>query len=218
MDVSKWLSDNDIKTIKDYVEKVDLQIYLQNKELIIQTMKQIEKLHWFYIDNLQKKFNFERVGFKKFIEYLFYGKNVPTSYKKYIKKYISIYSQYKRALPRFGTIIRFNNEYLMVKNIGSNVYGFPKGKVENNEADYQTAIRETFEETGINISSIIDVSKFTIIYDVKYFLIDLNNKINFNKLPFDYNEIYDRKWVKLPTLDKNILSSHAKVFMKILSI
>lgn len=33
-------------------------------------------------------------------------------------------------------------------------YGFPKGHLEKNEIEEQTAIRETYEEVGINVEII----------------------------------------------------------------
>ena len=56
-----------------------------------------------------------------------------------------------------GAVV-FNNDngiikYLLVRN-KSGVYGFPKGHVENNETEEETAIREIYEETGVKVSLI----------------------------------------------------------------
>lgn len=39
-------------------------------------------------------------------------------------------------------------KYLVVRQ-GNNTWGFPKGHIENNESELQTAIRELKEETGL---------------------------------------------------------------------
>ena len=47
---------------------------------------------------------------------------------------------------------RINNEikYLLVRNLAGQ-YGFPKGHVERDETEEQTALREVLEEVGITV-------------------------------------------------------------------
>ncbi|NLZ46755.1 MAG: NUDIX domain-containing protein [Clostridiales bacterium] len=49
-----------------------------------------------------------------------------------------------------------NTEILLIKHINSGHWSFPKGHVEGNETEIETAIREIKEETGIDV--IIDQS------------------------------------------------------------
>ncbi len=42
-------------------------------------------------------------------------------------------------------------EYLLIKHRKGGHWGFPKGHVEEGETDRQTALREVYEETGLNI-------------------------------------------------------------------
>lgn len=74
-------------------------------------------------------------------------------------------------------IIVFNNEKVLVihQNIGH--WGLPKGHVEIGETEEETAIREVFEETGINANIIPGFRKMityqvkeNIIKDVVYFV------------------------------------------------
>lgn len=48
---------------------------------------------------------------------------------------------------------RINNEikYLLIRNL-TGIYGFPKGHVEGNEAEEETALREVLEETGVTVN------------------------------------------------------------------
>ena len=59
-----------------------------------------------------------------------------------------------------GAIVftRINNKvkYLLVQNLVG-IYGFPKGHVEMNETEEQTAQREILEEVGLRVSFIPDV-------------------------------------------------------------
>lgn len=64
-----------------------------------------------------------------------------------------------------GTIIVNEGKVLIIEQ-SSGFYGFPKGHVEGNETEVETAIRETKEE--VNIDVVVDESKrFTISYIVK---------------------------------------------------
>ena len=44
-------------------------------------------------------------------------------------------------------------KYLLISNIGG-VYGFPKGHVECDETEAETALREVYEETHLKINLI----------------------------------------------------------------
>ena len=54
-----------------------------------------------------------------------------------------------------GTVVfrktRGKYAVLLIKNKYTDCWSFPKGHVEEGENEYQTAIRETFEETGIEV-------------------------------------------------------------------
>ena len=52
-----------------------------------------------------------------------------------------------------GCIIVDNNQVLLVKHNGGH-WGFPKGHVEKNETEEQTAIREVKEETNLDVEII----------------------------------------------------------------
>lgn len=49
-----------------------------------------------------------------------------------------------------GTIIFNDNKVLVVKQL-SGFYGFPKGHIDGDETEVETAIRETKEEVGIDV-------------------------------------------------------------------
>ena len=69
------------------------------------------------------------------------------------------------SVKRCGIIMTVNKEesiekdkdnfllYLLVLGRQSNKWGFPKGHMEQNETEEQTALREVREETGIELSS-----------------------------------------------------------------
>lgn len=64
-----------------------------------------------------------------------------------------------------GTLVFKDNKILMIKhNVGH--WSFPKGHVEKGETEFETAIRETKEETNIDVEIICD-KRFIIEYSPK---------------------------------------------------
>ena len=93
-----------------------------------------------------------------------------------------------------------NTEILLIKHINSGHWSFPKGHVEGDETEVETAMREIKEETGIDV--IIDQSfRETVTYsprrdthkEVVYFIAKAKNT--------DYtpqeDEIADIRWVEI---------------------
>ena len=62
-----------------------------------------------------------------------------------------------------GAVVFNNNKVLIIKHILGHV-SFPKGHVEGNETEEETAIREVKEETGIDIE-IINDKKYYVQYE-----------------------------------------------------
>lgn len=93
-----------------------------------------------------------------------------------------------------------NVELLLIKNANGGHWSFPKGHVEKDETEEQTALREIKEETGIDV--ILDVSfRHTITYapkkdiskDVIYFL---GKATTYDYTPQE-EEIAQIKWVEI---------------------
>ena len=93
-----------------------------------------------------------------------------------------------------GTII-IDNEKVLIINQKQGFYGFPKGHMENNETEIETAIRETKEETNLDV--LIDKEKrYSLNYvidneidkEVIYFLAKSINK-NIKKQESEINDI-----------------------------
>lgn len=93
-----------------------------------------------------------------------------------------------------------NTEILLIKHVNSGHWSFPKGHVEANETEVETALREIKEETGIDV--IIDPTfRETVSYSPKkdtqkvvvYFIAKAKN---FEYIPQE-EEISDIKWVEI---------------------
>ena len=105
-----------------------------------------------------------------------------------------------------GTMCFNGNKVLMVKHNAGH-WAFPKGHVEENETEVETAIRETKEETGIE-SEIISDQQFIITYspkenvikDVIYFIAKPKN----SELNRQESEIADLDWVNIEEAEDRI--------------
>lgn len=93
-----------------------------------------------------------------------------------------------------------NTEILLIKHVNSGHWSFPKGHVEKDETEIQTALREIKEETGIDV--IIDPTfRETVSYSPKkdtqkivvYFIAKAKN---YDYIPQE-EEISDIKWVEI---------------------
>ncbi|MBQ9980939.1 MAG: NUDIX domain-containing protein [Oscillospiraceae bacterium] len=93
-----------------------------------------------------------------------------------------------------------NLEILLIKHINSGHWSFPKGHIEANETEQETALREIKEETGIDV--VLDPSfRETVHYSPKK---DINKEVvYFLAKPRQYEiviqeeEIADARWVEI---------------------
>ena len=70
------------------------------------------------------------------------------------------------------------NEFLLL-NYPQGHWDFIKGKIEQNEATHETALRETREETGISNIEFIDGFEENIEYDFRFKREDVHKKVIF---------------------------------------
>lgn len=107
-----------------------------------------------------------------------------------------------------GCVIFNNNEVLVIKDTNGN-YGFPKGHMENGETEVETAMRETKEETNVDV--IVDENRR---YEINYYIkerdidktvVFFRARYNGGDLKIQEGETEEIQWV--PTKDVlNILT------------
>lgn len=107
-------------------------------------------------------------------------------------------------------------QVLLVKHSSGNYWAFPKGKQEIGESDKETAFRELFEETGLNIDVVLTEKelheKYTFIRDgkrykkfVRYFPAIVKGEVK-----LDEKEIQDAKWINLSDVERYITFSEGR--------
>ena len=96
-----------------------------------------------------------------------------------------------------------NIEYLCISHRNDGHWGFPKGHIEKNESEQETAVREVREETGIQITLISGFRekveypvKQGVIKDVIFFLAMVNND---DDVHIQLDELQDYKWANFKT-------------------
>ena len=99
-----------------------------------------------------------------------------------------------------GAVIENNGKILMIfQNNG--FWGFPKGHVEKDETEAETAVREVFEETGVWVE-INEENRFELKYDIEDLKIHKTTVLFTAKLVDDSKqkkqdeEIAELRWVK----------------------
>lgn len=116
-----------------------------------------------------------------------------------------------------GCIVIHKGKVLIIKQ-HQGFYGFPKGHMEKNETEIETAKRETKEETGIDV--IIDLEKR---FEVSYFTRKNNLKkvIYFLAYPkhnidiqIQEKEILEAKWVPITEVENILTYDNVKELWK----
>jgi 8-oxo-dGTP pyrophosphatase MutT (NUDIX family) len=118
-----------------------------------------------------------------------------------------------------GAIVFNDNSVLIIEQF-QGFFSFPKGHVEGNETEEETAIREVKEETNIDIE-IISKKKYKINYkingNIKKEVVFFIAKATSFKLKNQENEIISCEWIdKNKVLDKLTYNNIKKVYKNVL--
>lgn len=116
---------------------------------------QIEQAHWFYEDFIRDHNpSLPSFGLKTFSAKIF--QHCPLLHRWQHDKAFDDFIKYKVRVPVCGAIILNDklDKCLLVKGWSAKSgWGFPKGKINKDESQYNCAAREVLEETGFDISS-----------------------------------------------------------------
>ncbi|MBE7037573.1 MAG: NUDIX domain-containing protein [Ruminococcaceae bacterium] len=106
---------------------------------------------------------------------------------------------------------------LMVKHINGGHWSFPKGHVEQNETEAQTAKREIMEETGINVEidtrfkeKVTYSPKKDVLKDVIFFAAKTEEKEYIRQ----QEEISKIEWVNLTDAEKKVAFENDRMMIK----
>lgn len=128
-------------------------------------------------------------------------------------------------IPTYGAVIMSDNMVLLVQHYWpQNFWGFPKGKIEEEEDPFKCATREVFEETGYDISKSANPNTFIEgVYKGRKSRLYVVDNVPREKLfaPRHRNEIKQCKWFNLDTLisynnEEGVLNASSHFMMTLL--
>ncbi|NWW54764.1 DCP2 hydrolase, partial [Pedionomus torquatus] len=142
-----------------------LHIPSEERDNAIRVCFQIELAHWFYLDfYMQNTPGLPQCGIRDFakadILLLLLFNHCPflLPQGEDVQKVLDKWKEYKMGVPTYGAIIldeTLENVLLVQGYLAKSGWGFPKGKVNKEEAPHDCAAREVFEETGFDIKDYI---------------------------------------------------------------
>ncbi|KAI8995654.1 DCP2-domain-containing protein [Trametes punicea] len=122
---------------------------------------QVEQAHWYYEDFIreQNPSKFPSYTLKTFSEALFHACPLLAHWAQDHDRTFASFMQYKTRVPVCGAIMLNDtwDKCVLVKGWKSSAgWGFPKGKINEQEPKHRCAIREVLEETGYNLENQLD--------------------------------------------------------------
>ncbi|NWU94632.1 DCP2 hydrolase, partial [Upupa epops] len=146
-----------------------LHIPSEERDNAIRVCFQIELAHWFYLDfYMQNTPGLPQCGIRDFAKadiLFYYFNHCPflLPHGEDVQKVLDEWKEYKMGVPTYGAIIldeTLENVLLVQGYLAKSGWGFPKGKVNKEEAPHDCAAREVFEETGFDIKDYICKEEF----------------------------------------------------------
>ncbi|KAI4890708.1 hypothetical protein NFI96_011537 [Prochilodus magdalenae] len=134
--------------LDDLCSRFILHIPSEERDNAIRVCFQIELAHWFYLDfYMQNTPGLPQLSLFNHCPFLLpQGEDV--------QKVLEQWKEYKMGVPTYGAIIldeTLDNVLLVQGYLAKSGWGFPKGKVNEDEAPHDCAVREVLEETGFDI-------------------------------------------------------------------
>ncbi|WZZ53555.1 hypothetical protein YC2023_053662 [Brassica napus] len=136
----------------------------EEKQSLNRLMFLVESAHWYYEDNVvENDKTLKSLSFGEFTRLLFNNSDALRPHVGYMDMIFRDFFSYKSRIPVTGAII-LDETYercLLVKGWKqSSNWSFPRGKKNTNEEDDVCAIREVLEETGCDVSKLLNKEEY----------------------------------------------------------
>ncbi|XP_071170155.1 m7GpppN-mRNA hydrolase-like [Mytilus edulis] len=150
--------------LDDLCSRFIINIPEEERQDLIRIFFQIELAHWFYLDfYCAENSELKTCGIKDFSSQVFNHCPFLSGHAGEVDKILENWKSYKMSVPTYGAIILDPEikHLLLVQGFWTkSSWGFPKGKVNENEPPYDCACREVLEETGFDITKLIDRNEY----------------------------------------------------------
>ncbi|XP_066459171.1 m7GpppN-mRNA hydrolase isoform X2 [Eleutherodactylus coqui] len=141
--------------LDDLCSRFILHIPSEERDNAIRVCFQIELAHWFYLDFCMQNFpGLPQCGIRDFAKAVFQHCPFLLPNGEDVQRVLDEWKEYKMGVPTYGAIIldeTLENVLLVQGYLAKSGWGFPKGKVNKEEAPQDCAAREVLEETGFDI-------------------------------------------------------------------
>lgn len=137
----------------------------EERKDLVRICFQIELAHWFYLDFYCTDENpkLRPCSMREFATHIFFHIPFLKPHVANIDNILEQWRDYKQNVPTFGAIV-LNEDLTKVLLVQSywakSSWSFPKGKVNEDEDPSHCAVREVLEETGFDISNLIDENEY----------------------------------------------------------
>jgi len=138
----------------------------EEKDDMVRVCFQIELAHWFFTDFYvtgEPSLKLSSGNMREFAEHIF--RHVPflQPHANKVEEIVDTWREYKLAVPTYGAIILNPalDKVLLVQGFSAKAsWGFPKGKVNEEESPDLCAAREVMEEIGYDIAPKLDAEEY----------------------------------------------------------
>lgn len=150
--------------LDDLCSRFILHIPSEERDNAIRVCFQIELAHWFYLDFcMQNTPGAPHCGIRDFAKAVFQHCPFLLPHGENVQKVLEQWKEYKMGVPTYGAIIldeKLESALLVQGYLAKSGWGFPKGKVNEDEAPHDCAVREVLEETGFDIKNRISKERY----------------------------------------------------------
>ncbi|KAL4324830.1 hypothetical protein GQ457_11G008890 [Hibiscus cannabinus] len=149
--------------LDDLCSRFVLNVPKEDQQSFERILFLVEYAHWFYEDNtVEKNPSLKSFNLKEFTSLLFNSCDVLRPYVAHIDDIFKDFTDYKVRVPVTGAII-LDKTYelcILVKGWKGTSWSFPRGKKNKDEEDHACAIREVLEETGFDVSGLLNKDEY----------------------------------------------------------
>ncbi|KAF7270444.1 hypothetical protein GWI33_016594 [Rhynchophorus ferrugineus] len=153
-----------IDILNDLLTRFIIFVPQSAKQNLIRICFQIELAHWFYLDfYVGNDPRLKSCTIYEFAAHVFQHVPFLKSERYKLNQILAEWREYKQTVPTYGAIILSEEltHVLLVQSYWAKAsWGFPKGKVNEDEDPAHCAIREVLEETGFDISPYIKPNEY----------------------------------------------------------
>ncbi|XP_034181460.1 decapping mRNA 2 [Osmia lignaria lignaria] len=151
--------------LDDLSSRFIINVPEEERKDLVRICFQIELAHWFYLDFYCTDENpkLRPCSMREFATHIFHHIPFLKPHVANIDNILDQWREYKQNVPTFGAIV-LNEDLTKVLLVQSywakSSWSFPKGKVNEDEDPSHCAVREVLEETGFDISNLIDENEY----------------------------------------------------------